>query len=209
MKPKTVPLPVTLAVAASLVPQVPPPVPASLKTVLCPSHTWFIPVIAGGAGFTVTVTLLKQPVVSEYVITAVPDEAPVTTPPDGPTVATIGLPLVHEPPDTESARVIAAPAQTTIGPEMPEGNGFTVSGLVAMQVEPSEKVMVVTPAATPVTIPADPTVAIPVLLLLHIPPPASLKVVVEPIHTCVTPVIGEGDEFTDKVVCMAQPVVNV
>ncbi len=48
------------------------------------------------------------------------------------------------------------------------------------------------PAATPVTIPEPvPTVAIPLLLLLHVPLlVASLSVVVAPAHTILDPVIG-------------------
>jgi hypothetical protein len=49
------------------------------------------------------------------------------------------------------------------------------------------------PAATPVIIPVDPAVAVPVAVLLHIPPVvASLNEVVLPTHTLSVPVIDDG-----------------
>jgi hypothetical protein len=55
-----------------------------------------------------------------------------------------------------------------------------------------------------------PTVAIPVLLLLQVPPvTALLKVVVEPAHTVVVPVIAEGVVLTDRIAVEAQPFVSV
>ena len=64
------------------------------------------------------------------------------------------------------------------------------------------KVIVTTPADTPVTIPVAPTVAIAPLLLLHVPPVvASLSGSVKPTVTVLPPDIGEGEGFTvtDKV----------
>lgn len=54
------------------------------------------------------------------------------------------------------------------------------------------------PDATPVTIPEPvPTVAKPVLLLVHVPPlVASLNVVVRPAQTFTVPVIDAGNGFT-------------
>ena len=53
------------------------------------------------------------------------------------------------------------------------------------------------PDETPVTTPVeDTTVAIPVLPLVHVPPPASLKVVVNPAHTVPVPVMDVGNGFT-------------
>lgn len=70
--------------------------------------------------------------------------------------------------------------------------------------------MVALPPVTPVTIPVDePTVAIAVLLLAHVPPPASLRVVVLPAHTVATPVIAPGSGLTVTVVIRMQPVGNV
>ena len=52
--------------------------------------------------------------------------------------------------------------------------------------------MVAVPPDTPLTTPVNaPTVATEVLLLLHAPQPvASLRVIVEPVHTTVGPVIA-------------------
>jgi len=47
------------------------------------------------------------------------------------------------------------------------------------------------PAETPVTVPAEVTVAIEVLLLLHVPPAVeSVRVIDEPTHVLVGPAIG-------------------
>lgn len=132
-----------------------------------------------------------------------------TTPLKDPTVATTGLPLVHEPPGTESVSVTAVPVQRIVGPEIDEGSGLTVIEVVVIQVEPREKVIVATPVVMPVTMPVEPTVAILLLLLLQVPPPTSLSVVVDPKHTFGTPVIGVGEELTDKVVCALHPVARV
>ena len=57
--------------------------------------------------------------------------------------------------------------------------------------------MVEVPTATPVTIPVvDPTVAVPVALLLHVPVLASVNVVVNPTHTDRVPLITPGNGFT-------------
>ena len=62
----------------------------------------------------------------------------------------------------------------------------------------------------PVTIPVvDPTVAIVVLLLLHVPPPASLNVVVKPEHTLSAPSMAVGRGFTVNTAVAIQPVGNV
>ena len=65
------------------------------------------------------------------------------------------------------------------------------------------------PLAMPVTIPADPIVARPVLLLLHVPPPASVNVVFAPTHTTFVPLIADGNEFTVIVSVVAQPVGSI
>ena len=67
--------------------------------------------------------------------------------------------------------------------------------------------MVVAPKATPVTMPeVEPIVAFVRSLLLHVPPPASLKVVVKPIQTPDEPVIEEGIGLTVATVVVKQPV---
>lgn len=55
------------------------------------------------------------------------------------------------------------------------------------------------PAATPETIPvADPTVATDGVPLLHVPPPASLNVVVDPTQTVSVPAMVAGSGLTVK-----------
>ena len=62
------------------------------------------------------------------------------------------------------------------------------------------------PRDTPDTIPLDePTLAMPVLLLLQTPPPGSVKAVVDPMHTRNVPVMGEGADITVTVDVATQP----
>src|SRR5438552_391935 len=71
--------------------------------------------------------------------------------------------------------------------------------------------MVATPAATPVTMPVEaPTVAVPVALLLQVPPlMASVRVMVAPVHTVEEPEIADGADTTVTVILVLQPVGNV
>ena len=65
--------------------------------------------------------------------------------------------------------------------------------------------MVELPAVTPATVPEVPTVAF-ALLLLQVPlPVASLRVVAEPAHTLIVPVIAAGNGFTVTVAVTLQP----
>ena len=60
------------------------------------------------------------------------------------------------------------------------------------------KVIVTTPAETPSRVPVEPTVAIAVLLLAHVPPPVASCIVVvfsEASHTEAVPVMGNGSAF--------------
>jgi hypothetical protein len=67
--------------------------------------------------------------------------------------------------------------------------------------------MIAVPNVEPVTIPdVEPIGAIPVLLLLHVPPPASVRVDIKPKHIAVTPVIGSGVRFTVSEVVTKHPV---
>ena len=57
--------------------------------------------------------------------------------------------------------------------------------------------MVTAPADTPVTTPVELTVAMDVLLLLHVPPGvASASVVDDPMHTVLLPVMAAGPAVT-------------
>jgi hypothetical protein len=72
-------------------------------------------------------------------------------------------------------------------------------------------VIVVAPAATPVTIPvAAPTVPLATVLLVQVPPDAvSVNAIVAPTHTPAAPEITDGIEFTVTVFAIAQPVGSV
>lgn len=57
--------------------------------------------------------------------------------------------------------------------------------------------MVAVPRESPVTMPvAEPIVTIPADPGFHVPPPGSVRVIVEPIHTADGPEIDSGDGFT-------------
>jgi hypothetical protein len=62
----------------------------------------------------------------------------------------------------------------------------------------------------PVTIPVvKPTVAMPVALLLHVPPPASDKVIVKPEQTVSVPSMAVGNGYTVTTAVIIQPVGKV
>lgn len=62
------------------------------------------------------------------------------------------------------------------------------------------------PVATPVTIPVDePAVAMPVLLLLHVPPPVLVNVVASPTQTLNVPEMEDGSAFTVTILVAAVP----
>ena len=113
------------------------------------------------------------------------------TPVVAPTVATPAFELDHVPPEVAFVLVIVLPTNTVVGPPIAEGVAFTVKDIVAVDV-PTLYDMVTTPALIPVTIPVvRPTVAIAVLLLLHVPPVAALvSVRLLPTHTLGVPVMG-------------------
>ncbi len=85
----------------------------SLNTVRKPAQTVVIPVIGAGSGLTVTVVVAMQPVVNEYVITALtpPGLLPVITPP---LVIGADMPLLvlHPPPGVASVSEILEPTHT-------------------------------------------------------------------------------------------------
>jgi hypothetical protein len=84
---------------------------------------------------------------------------------------------------------------TNVVPVITAGIGLTV--MVATVLQPVAVIVYVmstTPAATPVTTPLEePTVAVALLLLAHVPPDvASLRVIVEPSQTVDEPAIAVG-----------------
>jgi hypothetical protein len=77
----------------------------------------------------------------------------------------------------------------------PVGNVYTIDGV---------------PAVTPVTTPAELTVACAVLLLVHVPPDViSANAVVRPVQTLLAPVIPAGNALTVNGKVATQPVGSV
>ena len=85
-------------------------------------------------------------------------------------MVTSALPLVQTPPVVVSLRFVVAPLQTIVLPSIGD-NGLTVSTDVVLHPVPMVYVIVTVPAAMPVRMPLfEPTPAILVLLLVHVPP---------------------------------------
>jgi hypothetical protein len=94
--------------------------------------------MAEGTGFTVNAHVEKltqpNPLVTVYVIVAVPAATPVTTPPV-PMLATDVLLLLHTPDGVGSVRVVVPPTHTLDAPLIPAttGSAFTVTVVVVVQ----------------------------------------------------------------------------
>jgi hypothetical protein len=126
-----------------------------------------------------------------------------------PIVATAVLPLLHIPPAVVSINVVVKPAHILAVPVIAAGNESTVSVIPAAHpVADKVYIIVDVPGESPTATPeAVPIVAIPILLLLHFPPPViSLKEVALPAHTAVMPVIAAGAGLTVIVLVTLQPV---
>jgi len=126
----------------------------------------------------------------------VPADTPVTTPALV-TVALAVLLLVHVPP-VVGDKVIVLPTHTD-EEAVTTGFAFTVTDEVVLlhPVVVWVKVNVTVPADTPVTTPPLVTVAIAVLLLVHVPPVVGDKVIVLPTQTAEPAVtIGKGLTIT-------------
>jgi len=137
-----------------------------------------------------------------------PSDAPVTMPVD-PTRAMVVFELLHVPPSVRSDKAIDVPLHTVEDPEIIPGNGFIVIVFVAKQPVDTEVVILHMPLATPVTTPVlPPTVARPVLLLVHVPPEDEDRVVELPTHTSAVPVIGDGAGVTVIVNVTVLPVLT-
>jgi len=121
----------TVATPVLLLFHVPPATP-SVNVVPEPAHTEVVPNIGVGGIVTVTmaVALGKQPV--EYVMVAVPGNAPaVTTPVAGSMVATDGLPELQVPPVTASDKLVVELAQMPSRPRIGPGIPVTVITVVS------------------------------------------------------------------------------
>ena len=210
--PVTTPAEVIVATDGLLLTQVPPVV--GDKVVVDPIHIELLPVmLTVGKTFTVTaVVVLLQLVVEEVnVNVAEPAATPVTTPAEV-TVATDGLLLTHVPP-VVGDKVVVAPMHIELLPVMlTVGKALTVTAVVVLLqlVVDEVNVNVAEPAATPVTTPAEVIVATDGLLLTQVPPVVGDKVVVDPIHIELLPVmLTVGKTFTvTAVVVLLQLVVD-
>lgn len=130
---------------------------------------------------------------------------PVTIPVE-PTVATDGVPLLHVPPAVASFNVVVKPTHTLAVPVIASGVVFTVILYVVKQLVPKVYVIIAVPAVNPVTVPEELMLPMDGALLLHVPPPVvSDKVVVNPVHTVVLPVIGFGRGLTVTTEVVVQP----
>jgi len=153
--------------------------------------------------------VIAQPVARVYVTVAGPVATPVTIPEAEPTVAIETSAVLQVPPPT-SVNVVVDPTQIPVAPVIGVGNGFTVTNFVTKHPVLMVYEMVTVPPAAPETTPVvDPTVAMPPLLLLHVPPPPSVNVMVDPWHTTDGPEIDDGSGSTVTGVVVMQPVGKV
>lgn len=117
-----------MATEEVLVVQVPPP--ASVSAVVDPTQTTAVPVIVEGKGLTVTTAVVVQPELKVYVIVEVPAATPETSPVPEPTVATVEVLVVQEPPPASLSAVVLD-GQTVSVPVIPDGKALTVTTAVA------------------------------------------------------------------------------
>lgn len=136
----------------------------------------------------------------------VPPETPDAIPEVASTVAMVVKLLLQVPPVVACDRVVVLPAQAKAVPKMRVGNGCTVITVVTVQPVPNEYVIVAVPALKPRTTPVvAPMLAMPVLLLLHVPPPLLVRVSVAPAHTVAGPPMAEGADTTLAVAVLTHP----
>jgi len=202
MPPTTPVVALTVPNAGLLLVHVPPPVELP-KVIVAFTLTVAGPVIVAGDELTVTTVLTLQPALRVYVMEDVPVATPVTRPEDALIVAIEVVPLLQVPPLVESLNAVVNPVHTTAVPVI-AGTAVTVIVVIRMHPVLSIYVMMAVPVLMPAAIPVDePMVAIPLLLLVQIPPETELfKVVVEPIHAIVAPVITGGREFTVTIIVL-------
>jgi hypothetical protein len=115
-----------LATAALLLLQMPPGV-ASLRLVVEVTQRFVLPVMGSGTGFTRILVLITHPVPTVYTMVATPADTPVIMPLEVPAVAMDAGVLLHVPPGIALASVIVAPSQTSTGPVIAGGSGFTLT----------------------------------------------------------------------------------
>ena len=165
------------------------------KLVVNPEQTVFVPVIATGNGFTVTIAVAAQ-IPKVYEIVAVPVALPVTIP-VAVIEAVVGSVLLHKPPPVASLSDVVSPRHTVSVPDLAAGCVTTVTMVVAAHA-PIVYDITVVPTPIPVTTPVVDIVPTAGVTLLHVPPPvASDKFMENAWHTGVVfPVIFTGCVFT-------------
>ena len=105
--------------------------------------------------------------------------------------------ILQVPPADGSASVTDALTQTVAGPVMGSGSALTVTACSEGHPPPTAYDMVVTPPATPVTMPVVEILPSEGRLLDHVPPVVtSLSDIVLPTHTDDGPVMGDGPALT-------------
>jgi hypothetical protein len=209
LTPVTEPEVPTVATAGTVLLHTPPTVEL-FKAVLEDIQTDEVPVIGLTIGNALTVNALvtKQPENTVYDIVAVPAAIPVTVPVVELTVPTLGLLLLHAPPDAACVRVDVLPTHADAVPPIAAGVATTVTSVTLKQpdVEIIYVIFVVptdNALTTPVVVFTVPTAK---LLLLHVPPLVALdNVVVSPLQIVGTPVFGVKTAFTVTIAVDAQP----
>ena len=188
----------TVAVPGAALLHVPPGV-ISASEAVAPTQIFTGPagVIAAGVALTVTGAPTAQvPIV--YDTEVVPAATPVTTP--AAIVAIAGVTLLQVPPPTLSVNVDVVPGHTvTLAGDKAAGVTRTVTDFIAEQPSAEVYKMLTVPAATPVTVPEVPTVAVPGAALLQVPPGVkSPNEAVPPTHIVTAPggVIAAGLALT-------------
>jgi hypothetical protein len=109
------------------------PPPASVRSIVLPTHTAAGPPIAVGNELTVTTAVVLQPNPSEYVMIVVPVLIPETIPLTEPIVPIGNDPLLQVPPPVPSVSVVVEPRHTPNEPLMGNGVVLTVIVFVARQ----------------------------------------------------------------------------
>ena len=183
-----------VATAVLLLLHVPPP-GVSNKLEVKPEQTVFVPVIAAGNGFTVTIAVAAQ-IPKVYDIVVVPVPLPVTIPP-AVIEAVVTSVLLHTPPPVASLSEVVSPRHTARVPDIAAGCVTTVTMVVAAHA-PIVYDITVVPTPIPVTTPVTDTVPTTGVTLLHVPPPVASDKFMENVwHTGVVfPVIFTGCVFT-------------
>jgi len=97
------------------------------------------------------------------------------------------------------------PEQSTVGPDMAAGGGNTEITWNVRQPYGDVKYIVSIPGVRPLTTPPAETVAIAVLLELHVPVPVFDNNVTAPTHTLLAPVMAAGVGSTVTVNIAQQP----